>query len=313
MAARARAWRSSFDADLPTSTTYAGAAAGQFDYTYDAALRLSAREAHERRRRASTAVARDDDGLVTGFGPFTFERTGPGGVVSADRRRRARADARPTTAAGASARARSPSRASRLRRGAHARRRRADHAQGRDRRRRGDDLRLRLRRRRPAAEVDRDGVPVERYTYDANGNRTSRRLGRRARPRRSPTTARTGSTTRGGVDVRLRRRRLPGAARHATRSPTARAASCWSATVGATTVTYAYDGLGRRVARTQGGDTTAVPLRQPGRPVPGDRRARAVRRADVLLLRRGRAAVRAGARRRAATTSPPTRSAPRAW
>ena len=89
-------------------------------------------------------------------------------------------------------------------------------------------------------------------------------------------------------------------------------ASCSSATVGGTTVTYRYDALGRRVARVQGSQVTQYLYGDPGNAI----RVTATRSdAGVLttyyydddgLSTRSRATARG-------SSSAPTRSARRAW
>ncbi len=68
-----------YDGSLLTGASFSGPAAGSFAYSYDAnffvvGMRLDAQPA--------VAIARDADGLVTGWGSFTFTRGGPAATTS---------------------------------------------------------------------------------------------------------------------------------------------------------------------------------------------------------------------------------------
>jgi RHS repeat-associated protein len=113
-------------------------------------------------------------------------------------------------------------------------------------------------------EVRRNGTVVEEYTYDANGNRTSRRVGGGAVQSATYDDA-DRLLTQGGVTF----------THHADGHVTGRGADTFSAsargdllsaTVGGTTATYTYDGLRRRTARTQGGQTEAYLYGDPANP-----------------------------------------------
>jgi RHS repeat-associated protein len=104
-------------------------------------------------------------------------------------------------------------------------------------------------------EVAKDGVVAETYTYDVNGN-PSRKLGA-GDPAAATYDAQDRIVSRGGVAY----------AYDADGYLTGRGADTFtygaqgellSATVGATTVRYAYDGFGRMVARTDGAGTTQI-------------------------------------------------------
>ena len=250
-----------YDADLPTRATYSGAAAGQFDYSYDASRRLSAIKLTSGATVLDSAVTRNGDGLAIGFGPFAFQRNGPDAAVSqiADsalvlalgRDGRGNVASRSVTVAGQAAYG------AVLTRDAAGRITRrvetvagvpttSDYSYDADGR---------------LVQVDRGGGPVERYVYDANGNRTSRRLGT------DPAVAQTydgqerlatrGATTYGfNADGFLTGR---GAASFAY--------SARGELLQAGAVAYVYDGLGRRTARTQGGDTTEYLYGNPGNPL----------------------------------------------
>jgi RHS repeat-associated protein len=102
-------------------------------------------------------------------------------------------------------------------------------------------------------EVRRDGTLVERYTYDANSNRTSRLV--------------NGATETAVYDAQDRLTQRGNAAygfdsdgflssRGADSFQYSARGELLRATVGGLTITYAYDGVGRRVGRTDGAGTT---------------------------------------------------------
>ena len=74
-------------------------------------------------------------------------------------------------------------------------------------------------------EVRRDGVLTEAYAYDLDGDRTQRTLAASA-PEAATYDAGGKLDSRGGVELHVRRRRLPRHARRATPSPTTAAATC---------------------------------------------------------------------------------------
>lgn len=74
----AQALTYAYNGSLVTGVTWNGAANGGFAYTYDnnffiTSLRLNG---------VTLSVTRDQDGNVTGYGPFTFDRGGPAGAQS---------------------------------------------------------------------------------------------------------------------------------------------------------------------------------------------------------------------------------------
>ena len=139
-----------------------------------------------------------------------------------------------------------------------------------------ETLRVRLRRRRPAARRQATAAaPCSSTTTTTPTATAPAARSARGRPRSRRSTTRTGSRSVGATTLRVRRRRLPHRAAARTPSPTARAASCSRRRSAAARSRYAYDGLGRRVARTVDGATTRVLLRRPRQPVPGHGVARA--------------------------------------
>jgi len=102
--------------------------------------------------------------------------------------------------------------------------------------------------------VKRDGTTVETYTYDSNGNRTSRKSGTMVVPETASYDAQDRLTALGTVAYSY----------NADGFLTARGADTFSygttgelrsATSGGQTSSYAYDAAGRLVARTSGGQT----------------------------------------------------------
>ncbi len=71
-----------YDGSLVTGRNYTGAASGQFTYSYDNSFFLSQIKLTSGTDNVTTPITRDADGLVTGYGPFTYTRTGPAGALS---------------------------------------------------------------------------------------------------------------------------------------------------------------------------------------------------------------------------------------
>jgi RHS repeat-associated protein len=250
-----------YDADLPTRATYTGVAEGQFDYSFDANRRLSAIKLTSGATVLNSAVTRDGDGLATAFGPFAFERNGPDAAVSRI------GDGTLALTLGHDGRGRVGSRAVAVSGSAVYGALLTRDAAGRITRRvetvagvastsdYSYDADGRL------VQVDRDGGPVERYTYDPNGNRLTRRLG--ADPIEilgydgQERLATRGATTYGfNADGLLSARGAQ------TFAYSARGELLQAGGVG-----YVYDGLGRRTGRTQGADTTQYLYGNPGDPL----------------------------------------------
>jgi RHS repeat-associated protein len=113
-------------------------------------------------------------------------------------------------------------------------------------------------------QVKRDGTVVEHYLYDGDGNRTSRQLG--AAPAEPVSYDGQDSVASAGavpysfdVDGYLTARGLDSFVY-------GRSGELLSATVGPTTVTYAYDALGRRVRRTDPAGSTTYLYGNPAQP-----------------------------------------------
>jgi len=71
-----------YDGSLVTGIAHTGVTTGQFTYTYDNNFFLKQINLASGTDTITTAITRDADGLVTAAGPFTFARTGPAGAVS---------------------------------------------------------------------------------------------------------------------------------------------------------------------------------------------------------------------------------------
>jgi len=70
---------STYDSELLTAAMWSGAAQGQYNYTYDNNFLLKSLSLTSGADAVTTVLARDNDGLLTGLGPFTFLRSGPSG------------------------------------------------------------------------------------------------------------------------------------------------------------------------------------------------------------------------------------------
>jgi RHS repeat-associated protein len=254
----------SYDGDVLLRTSSSGSATGEFNDTYDANRYLTAVTLVSGSTTLETAIDRDDDGLATAIGPFALQRLGPGASVSTI------SDAQLQLNYGRDSIARLTSRAQQVS-GQH------PFAISIDR-----DAAGRVTRREETlagtqtiydytydaagqlVRVVHDGTVVERYAYDLNGNRTARQLGNDAV---EPLTydAQQRLATRGettytfDADGFLKTRDDD----HFDYSPRG---ELLEATVGATTVTYAYDGLGRRTSRTVADATTTYLYGDPSAP-----------------------------------------------
>jgi RHS repeat-associated protein len=228
--------------------TFAGPASGQYTYAYDAGFRLTRMDLSSGADTAPFAIAYDADGLPTTFGPFSLTRDGPGGLPTRI------ADGVGQFDLTFDAKNRLATRAAQVNGAALYAEQRTYDAAGRVARRVETvagatstytytyDLDSQL------IAVAKDGAVVEQYTYDARGNRLSRRLG--AAPAETAT-----------YDLQDRLGALAGtsytfdgdgflAARGADTFQFGARGELRNATVGGQTVTYTYDGFGRRTART---------------------------------------------------------------
>jgi RHS repeat-associated protein len=254
----------SYDGDVLTGVTMSGVAGGTFGYRYDAEQLLTGIDLTSGADAVSIALTRDAAGHVTGYGPFTLTRGGPGGSPSRI------TDGTLDLTLGFD-------RLDRLQR-------RTEVVAGQQ----AYDLQLtydnvgRITHRVEAVAgvshtfdydydadgrltlVTRDGAAVERYAYDANGNRSSRQLG--------STPAEAASSD---AQDRVLQQGALSYAFNADGQMTRRGADTFGystrgelleATAGGQTVRYAYDGLGRRVARTDATGTTQYLYGNPDQP-----------------------------------------------
>jgi RHS repeat-associated protein len=244
----------SYNGSLVTGTTWSGAASGQYTYAYDSNFLLKSMVLNSGADTVTTLLTRDNDGLLTAMGPFTFTRSGPAGDPSQI------SDGTLTIALGYDLLGRIESRThsvggqpkyavqftydtvGRIARKVETI---AGTAQTYDYAYDADSQ---------LSEVRREGVVVERYTYDPNRNRLSRQLGNNASQIASYDDQdrlfqhgavayqfnADGYLTQRGNDT----------FQYSTTG------ELLQATVGGQTLTYAYDGLRRRVSRTDAAGTT---------------------------------------------------------
>jgi RHS repeat-associated protein len=241
-----------YDGSLLKSLGWTGPAAGGYSFEYDANLRLVQTKATAGAASATTTIVRNSDGGITEEGPFTLNRSGPQGAISAISGgplqttqtwdALGRLASRTETVNGTQAYKMVLTRdaAGRLTQkvetvGATSHTYTYEYdADGR------------------LTEVRRDGTPVEHYAYDVDGNRTAREVEGTTRtatydgaglitglgPTAYTTNADGFITTRGGDTFTWSAR-----------------GELLSATVGGVTETFTYDGYGRLVGRTASGAT----------------------------------------------------------
>jgi RHS repeat-associated protein len=251
-----------YDGAQPTSATWSGAAQGQFTYTYDNNFFLTAMQLVSSTDKVQTSFVHDREGLITGYGPFTLTRGGPAGALS-------------QISDGALATTFSYDTMGRL----SGRVQNVGGQQSFQAQLTYDVVGQITRKVETVAgithtydysydadgqltQISRDGAVIESYSYDANGNRISRQLGD------NPVEA-------ASYDAQDRLIQQ-GAAAYQFDSDgflTQRASDTFlysargellRATVGGQTVTYSYDGIGRRVSRTTSAGTTQYFYGDPG-------------------------------------------------
>jgi RHS repeat-associated protein len=258
-----------FDGGLTTGLTTTGSAAGTFTYGYDDNRFLTSMKLVSGAQTVNTGLTRDQDGLLTGYGPFAITRGGVNGAASAitggglalalGRDGHGRTSSRALAGAGTQRYREelewsADGRIARMTENVDGASHTYDYTYDAD---------------GQLTKVERDAgtgaaAVLERYGYDDNGNRTSRRLGSDA-----------DETATYDDQDRLVSRGATAYTFDAAGFMTARGddrfdysarGELLSATVGGVTVTYRYDGLGRRVARTQSGATTQYLYGNPGNP-----------------------------------------------
>ena len=246
-----------YDGDLPTKATASagGAVQAVFDWTWSDDQRVASTKTTVGTTQILSNVTRDADGLVTAFGPFTWARSGPGGAVGAI------SDGTSTSTyaydEGALPTDRSMSVGGTSRYAANITRDPAGRISRKQETVSGTSATYDYTYDRAGrlVRVDEDGSQVEAYAYDANGNRTSRRSVGDAGAQIATYDAQDRLSARGGVAHTWTAAGFLSARGSDSFGYSARG-ELESATVGATTVTYRYDALGRRVARVQAGAVT---------------------------------------------------------
>ena len=243
-----------WDSVLPTKLTFSGAAAGVFTLGYNSHWNLTSRRLQSGADDVTTTFAYDQDDLRTREGPYNFARGGAMGELTRVDDGTVRQDftydglGRQATLAGSV--------------GGTARFGETLAYDAGDKVSRRDETfgttTTRLDFSYDAAGrltgVQRGGSASESYGYDANGNRTSRSRPGLAGTETATYDAQGRLASRGGITYSF------DAAGYLTQrgsdtfsyGPRGR---LQSAKVGGSAITYAYDGMGRRTARTESGAT----------------------------------------------------------
>jgi len=243
-----------YNGSLISGMDASGAAPAQVSYSHDNNFFLITMNVVSGTESVVTPVTRDRDGLVSGFGPFTLMRSGPGGALSQI------TDGTVNTTYGYDTLARLLTRTHQVAGQASYAMQLSYDNSGRmtskvetvgSATRAYDyvyDLDGQL------TEVRRDGVVVERYAYDLNGNRISRQLG--SGPIEAASyDSQDRLSQRGAVAYQFNAdgfltQRGNDTFDYGTRGQLLRAI------VGGQAISYGYDGLGRRVSRTDGSGTS---------------------------------------------------------
>lgn len=243
-----------WDSILPKKLTYGGASAGVFTLGYDNRWNLTSRRLQSGTDDVTTTFAYDADGLRTREGPYNFTRGGAMGELSRVDDGALRQDftydglGRQATLAGSVSSAAKFNEALTYDDGGKLSHR--DETFGATTT--GIDYTYDDGGR--LIDVERGGNPSEHYTYDANGNRTSRIRPGLAGTESATYDAQGRLATRGGLTYSF----------DAAGYLTQRGSDTFtygprgflqSANVGGSAITYAYDALGRRTARTESGGT----------------------------------------------------------
>ncbi len=237
-----------YNGQLITGMTATGVAPAQVAYTYDNNFFPTAMNLSSGADTLSSPVAWNNDGQITAFGPFTFTRSGPAGALSQI------SDGTATTNYGYDTLARLVTR---------------NHlvsAQATYSMQLSYDNSGRITGKTEVVngvshayayaydpngqltEVNRDGAPLELFAYDANGNRISHQLGSSAAE--TATYDIQDRLVQRGSDVYqfnadgFLAQRGSDSFQYNTRG------QLIGANAGGQAITFAYDGLGRRVSRT---------------------------------------------------------------
>jgi RHS repeat-associated protein len=249
---------------LLTRTDSIGAANGRYAFTYDNNLYLTKISLLSGSDAITTSLTRDNEGLLTGYGPFTIVRSGPGGAQSSI------GDGTFNLALSYDSLAQRTQRSLSV------------NGQSIYKSQLGYDKAGNITQTIETidgishtltygydadgqlTQVQRDGALIEAYGYDARGNRTSVQLA--AQPIEFATyDAQDRIISQGSVNYQL----------NAAGQLTQRGADTFvysargellQATVNGQTITYSYDALRRRVARTDASGTYQYLYGNPGNP-----------------------------------------------
>ena len=242
-----------YNGNLISGMTATGASPAQVTYAYDNNFFPTSMNLSSGTDSVVNALAWDADGLATGFGPFTFIRTGPAGAQSGV------SDAASSASYAYDSMARLTGRSNQVATATPYSMTLTYDASGRLTSKTETvggtphtyvytyDLDGQL------TEVERDSVVTESYAYDLNGNRISRALNGAA-AEAAAYDSQDRLTQRGAVayvfdaDGFLTQRGAD-TFQYSARGQLLRA------TIAGQPITYAYDGLGRRVSRTDGAGT----------------------------------------------------------
>ena len=246
----------SYNGGLITGMTATGAAPASVAYTFGNDFVVTNMNLTSGVDTVTAALTRDQDGILTGYGPYTLTRAGPGGALSAI------SDGTPntSTAYGYDALGRKSARSHKVNNlDVYALQLSFD-VTGRIAGK-SETIGGTVYTQAYTYDVDgqltnvtRNGAAAEHYNYDVNGNRTSRQLN-----------AGPVETAIYDAQDRLTQRGLVAYVFNADGFLTQRGADTFQyntrgqliqATVGAQPISYAYDGIGRRVSRTDTGGTT---------------------------------------------------------
>jgi RHS repeat-associated protein len=256
----------SYDGDLVTGIDLSGATQGHYTYAYNNDDTLASITFQSGADTVQTALTRDADGMLTGYGPFTIARNGPDGAPSDI------SDGKLDLAFSYDNLGRATSRTETVSSLSSYHDQLTFDAAGRDTQKIesvagvNHTYDYQYDADGQLTGVVRDGTTVESYAYDADGNRISRQLG-------------GGAVETATYDSQGRLAQLGGVAyqfdpagflaqRGGDHFVTSARGEILSVNLaGGATVTYAYDGLGRRVARTDASGTEQYFYGNPGNPV----------------------------------------------
>jgi RHS repeat-associated protein len=249
-----------YDGELLVSAIWSGVAIGEYQYSYDQNFFLMEMVLESGLDTVQTSFTWDLDGMATGYGPFTLVRGGPGGTVSQidDGNHTltigydslARVQSRNQTVNGKSVYGfvlaynnvgRIVQKVETVDGVSHV----FDYTYDADGR---------------LTEVTRDGTLTERYTYDVNGNRLSTLFATASYGSQDRLTSIDNVSYTFNVDGYLSQRGTD------TFEYSSRGELVSATPGGATTITYSYDGLGRRVGRIDSSGTYQYLYGFPGRP-----------------------------------------------